>query len=67
MDVHVERYKLDENTVTGILGETMRPVYDKDGVPVTWGPHAMRGEVEDYRVSGPLAKFMGIHEEGRSL
>ncbi|CAM9548151.1 unnamed protein product [Sphacelaria rigidula] len=39
---------------SGLLGETARPVIGTDGMPVTHGVGAMRGEVENYRVDGPL-------------
>lgn len=55
MDVHVERIDVNVGTVTGILGETMRPVLNSAGVPIMSGSEALRGETEDYRVSGPLA------------
>lgn len=63
MNVHLEWYNLDEDTVTGMLGETIRPVLDEDGLPIMAGDDAMRGEVEDYRISGPLATdFKFFHE-----
>lgn len=39
---------------SGLLGETARPVVGADGMPVMHGAGAMRGEVENYRVDGPL-------------
>lgn len=55
MDLHLEWYDLNKETVTGMLGETMRPVLDEDGSPIMSGNRAMRGTTEDYRVSAPLA------------
>lgn len=54
MDMHLEWYDVDAATVTGILGETIRPVLDTAGVPILYGAEAMRGNVEDYRIPGPL-------------
>lgn len=54
MDVHLEKFHVDADSVTGILGETMRPVLDDEGNPIMSGLDALRGNVEDYRVSGPL-------------
>lgn len=54
MGVHVEWYSEDLISVTGILGQTMRPVLDDWGSPVPFGLRALHGEIEDYRISGPL-------------
>lgn len=54
MDIHLEGLNVDPNIVTGILGETMRPVLDGQGKPVMTGVEALRGEVKDFRVSGAL-------------
>lgn len=54
MDLYIERCDVDPSAVTGILGETMRPVLDSSGQPIMSGDDALRGEVEDYRVSSPL-------------
>lgn len=65
MDVLVEWYDVNPETVTGMLGETMRPTLDAEGRPIMSGLAALRGEVEDYRVSGPLeSDFTGPHTEG---
>lgn len=40
--------------MTGVLGETARPVKDMWGKDVMEGAAAMRGAVADYKVSGPL-------------
>ena len=45
---------IENESLTGILGETARPVLDKAGREVMEGYEALRGTVEDYRVSGPL-------------
>lgn len=55
MNVYVEHLDVNADTVTGILGETARPVLDEAGLPIMYGSAALRGEVEDYRISGPLA------------
>lgn len=63
MDVHFEWFNLNADTVTGILGETMRPVLNSAGTPIMSGIQALRGVVEDYRVSGPLqSDFPGFQE-----
>lgn len=43
-----------ENILSGILGETARPVVDQYGEIVMEGPAAIRGTVADYRVAGAL-------------
>lgn len=49
--------------VSGILGETARPVVDEEGKAIMEGPTAMRGASADYRVSGPLGTdFALLHE-----
>lgn len=62
MDVHLESYSLNP-TVTGILGETMHPVLDGSGRAIMFGPGALRGEVDDYRVSGPLSTDFEFFKE----
>ena len=54
MDVGLDGLSLDNESLTGILGETARPVLDKDGYKIMQGHGAIRGTVEDYRVSSPL-------------
>lgn len=54
MDAGVHGLSLDSETLTGILGETARPVLDEDGHEIMEGYNAMRGTVEDYRVSSAL-------------
>lgn len=46
---------LEHEDISGMLGETARPTKDEEGHTVTEGLGALRGTVEDYRVSGPLA------------
>eukprot|EP00904_Undaria_pinnatifida_P010971 jgi/Undpi1/7003/HiC_scaffold_21.g09477.m1 len=55
MDVGIDGLSLDSESLTGILGETARPVLDKDGRKVMQGYRAIRGTVEDYRVSSALS------------
>ena len=54
MDVGVNGLSPENESLSGLLGETARPVLDEDGREVVEGPEAFRGAVEDYRVSGPL-------------
>ncbi|CAM9767189.1 unnamed protein product [Ectocarpus sp. 13 AM-2016] len=54
MDVGVVGLSLENEDLTGTLGETARPVYDKDGEAVIKGDDAFRRTAEDYRVSGGL-------------
>ena len=54
MDVGLHGLSLENESLSGILGETVRPVLDEDGREVMEGYNAFRGTVEDYRVSGPL-------------
>ena len=37
-----------------MLGETSRPVFNENGLPILEGIGAIRGTPEDYRVDGPL-------------
>ena len=54
MDVGLNGLSGESESLSGILGETSRPVLDEDGLPIMEGFKAFRGTVEDYRVSGPL-------------
>ena len=55
---------LDNERLTGILGETARPVRDTNGEVITKGIKAMRGIVADYRVSSPVGKnFALLHKD----
>lgn len=58
MDVHIEWFDLNGNTITGILGESMYPVLDKAGHAIMSGADALRGEVKDYRISDPLVSLV---------
>ncbi|CAM9292956.1 unnamed protein product [Ectocarpus sp. 8 AP-2014] len=57
MDVGMRGLDVDNPALSGLLGETARPVYDENGQAVMKGSKAFRGSVEDYRVSGAL----GVH------
>ncbi|CAM9150761.1 unnamed protein product [Ectocarpus sp. 8 AP-2014] len=57
MDVGMDGLDVDNPALSGLLGETARPVYDENGQAVMKGSKAFRGSVEDYRVSGAL----GVH------
>eukprot|EP00752_Nemacystus_decipiens_P016691 g14929.t1 len=54
MDVGMDGLDVDNPTLSGLLGETSRPVYDENGQAVMEGFNAFRGTVEDYRVSSAL-------------
>ena len=45
---------LENESLSGILGEAARPVLGENGRDVMEGYEALHGTVEDYRVSGPL-------------
>ena len=55
MDVGLNGLSQDSESLTGILGDTARLVLDKDGRKVMQGVGAIRGIVEDYRVSSALS------------
>jgi len=57
MDVGMEGLDVDNPALSGLTGETARPVYDENGKAIMEGLDAFRGTVEDYRVSGAL----GVH------
>ncbi|CAM9783140.1 unnamed protein product [Ectocarpus fasciculatus] len=57
MDVGMDGLNVDNPALSGLLGETARPVYDENGQAVMLGSGAFRGTVEDYRVSDAL----GVH------
>lgn len=64
MDVGLHGLSLENESLSGTLGETARPVLDKNGDEVMEGAEAFRGTVEDYRVSGPLGTdFAVIHNK----
>ena len=54
MDVGLHGLSLENESLSGILGETARPVLDEDGREIMEGYEAFRGTVEDYRVSSAL-------------
>ena len=54
MDVGLHGVSIESDTLSGVLGETARPVLDNDSHAVMKGDEAFRGTVEDYRVSGSL-------------
>ena len=54
MDVGLTGLILDNEHLSGILGETARPVFDENGREIMKGYGAFRGSVEDYRVSDAL-------------
>ena len=63
MDVGLDGLSLDNELLSGILGETARPVLDENGREVMEGSEAFRGTVDDYRVSGPLGTdFALLHK-----
>ena len=52
------------DSLSGILGETARPVVDDSGNRIMRGIEAIRGKVEDYRVSGALGvDFHLLHNQ----
>ncbi|CAM9464066.1 unnamed protein product [Ectocarpus sp. 8 AP-2014] len=64
MDVGLIGLSLENEELTGILGETARPVYDNDGNAVMEGDDALRGTAADYRVSGALGTdFTLLHHK----
>ena len=55
---------LENEHLTGIWGETARPVQDTNGHVITKGINALRGTVADYRVSGPTGMdFALLHKK----
>lgn len=48
MNVGVAGLSLEDESLTGLLGETSRPVLDADGHEITKGSKAMRGATEEY-------------------
>ena len=61
MDVGLDGLAIDNPNLTGILGETARPVVREDGQVVMEGDGAFRGSVEDYRVTGALGTDFALH------
>ena len=67
MDVGVDGLDVENPVLSGILGETARPVKDENGVEVMEGFDAFRGTVEDYRLSSALGSRFALldkREEG---
>ena len=68
MDVGVDGLDMDNTVLSGILGETARPMYDGDGREIMNGLGAIPGDVQDYRVSGALGTHFALldkkQEEG---
>ena len=60
MDVGIDGLDVDNPTLSGILGETARPVYDDNGAEVMKGFEAFRGTVEDYRVSSAVGNHFPL-------
>ena len=60
MDVGLDGLSIDHESLSGILGETARPVLDDYGHEVMEGFEAFPGTVEDYRVSGPLGTHFAL-------
>lgn len=65
MDVGLDGLDIGNPELSGILGETARPVLGKDGHEIMEGQDAVRGSVEDYRVSGPLATSFALLEDNK--
>lgn len=52
----------------GIVGETITPVVDANGLPIMQGLDAIRGEEGDYKVDGPFgANFRQLHALTRPM
>ena len=63
MDVGFHGLSVESESLSGMLGETARPVLDKTGNMVMKGFDAFRGTVEDYRVSGSIGTdFALLHQ-----
>ena len=60
MDVGLDGLSLDNESLTGILGETAGPVLDEDGHQIMQGYGAIHGTVEDYRVSSALGNDFAL-------
>lgn len=56
MNFYLNWADVNYSTVTGVLGQTARPVFDKvTGVRIMNGLEALGAEVEDFRLSGPIS------------
>ena len=63
MDVGLDGLAIDNPNLSGILGETARPILDVNGSEVMEGYGAFRGTVEDYRVLDALGTdFALLHQ-----
>ena len=60
MDVGLDGLSLESQSLSGILGETARPVLGEDGLPIMEGYEAFRGTVQDYRVSSSLGTHFAL-------
>ena len=67
MDVGLDGLSIESDTLSGILGETARPVLDEDGHAVMEGDEAFRGTVEDYRVSGSVGTEFALQRFKRGF
>lgn len=63
VDAGLDGLDIESPTLSGILGETARPVYDEAGSKVLEGFEAFRGHAEDYRVSGPSGTHFALLEK----
>ncbi|CBN74763.1 imm upregulated 3 [Ectocarpus siliculosus] len=63
MDVGIDGLDVDNPALSGLLGETARPVYGENGEAVMEGSDAFRGTVEDYRVSSALGVHFALLDE----
>ena len=54
MDVGLHGLSIENESLSGLLGETARRVLDEGGREVMEGYETFHGTVEDYHVSGPL-------------
>ena len=54
MDIGLDGLSVDHESLSGLLGETARPVIDDNGSDVMDGFDAFRGTVEDYKVVDAL-------------
>ncbi|CAM9788475.1 unnamed protein product [Ectocarpus sp. 12 AP-2014] len=63
MDVLVDGLDVENPALSGLLGETARPMYDENGNEVMAGFEAFRGTVEDYRVSSALGVQFPLLDE----
>ncbi|CAM9997733.1 unnamed protein product [Ectocarpus fasciculatus] len=64
MDIGLAGLNIENESLTGILGETARPIFGEDGKAVMNGDDAYRGTAEDYHVSGGLGTdFALLHQK----